>query len=232
MSVPTARYVSSGSPITPPSASFHNALVDLVNQGGHRGSLPIPGSQPVRILNNSGQYLDRFSILKVTETVKAPSVDGLAEFMNGCTLLVGDTPQVNSELFAITQQEIPAGGVGTCLVNDGISPCLVAMYHSGDQYAYADDSTQHLRSGNYGPWRILFAEPVSESGSTAYEEESSSGESIEIYWAIVAYVGQQQMGLVIEDSGAASSEGYSPGVVLHWTPDGIENREECWLVRL
>jgi hypothetical protein len=223
-----ATHVSPGQPIRPPTASFRNALVDLVNAGGMTGANPSGQHVFPSIRNNSGDTVPRFGILRVGGSIKSLATNGLAELQN-CRVFEGYTPDVYSEPVAVVQQPIPDGGVGPCLINSGITPVIIELMHDTDTHCYPLDHVEYMRSGSSGCWRLLYWEEIT------YEDEEDEPEGLDgqfLAWAIVAYVGEPRMELAEEVDGSPSTEGFAPGKLLMFDGvDGVEQTVDVWLLK-
>ena len=124
----------------------------------------------IKVRNETGQPIPRFGAIGLGEPIILPSTN-LAEFQSQVALR-GVLPQPGKP-FAITQEPIPAGAVGRCLIQ-GITPVKLSIFDPDPEAQWAEpanQSVQSLRTYRGGSMRILWRE-TGDSGTK---------------WGLVAY---------------------------------------------
>lgn len=124
----------------------------------------------IKIRNETGQPIPRFAVIGLGEPIILPSTN-LAEFQSQVAFR-GTLPQPGKP-FAITQEPIPAGAVGRCMV-DGVTPVKLSIFDPDPEAQWAEPSYQNvatLRTYRGGSMRILWRE----SGDTGTK------------WAVAAF---------------------------------------------
>ena len=179
-----------GATIPQPSASFHNALIDLVNErerfgprGDIRNRVRVGGAKDSRVLvkNNSGITRGRFEILGIDDIVISPT-DNLDDFKAHPVFLCG-TPDIDSHKgkFVVLLQGLEHGEIGWARIA-GVAVVLLTMMNDTDEYCDVKDAdSASLESCSDGSAQIL------------YEE---GGEVESARWAVVLLKGGTPDGLV------------------------------------
>ena len=163
-------YVSAGQNLGPPSATFHNALIDILNErellgprGGGHGSTVSKNTverngTTVLVYNDSGIAVDKFGILGIDSIVIAPA-DNLSEFQQS-PIISCITPDVDAHRgrFVVTLEPLGVGDYGTAMVS-GVVPVQVTM--DANSYGWADvkdEDDASLQSAPTGSAQILLVE--------------------------------------------------------------------------
>lgn len=130
--------VSPGQPYKP-SATLHNALIDLLNgPGGLSAITQALGTQPTfcRIKNNTGATLGRFNVVKLGSFNMSDSTNAAAFIEN--LALGASIPQTadykRAVRIGITEGSISNTGIGRVIVA-GITLCKVNV--TSDKHIYA-----------------------------------------------------------------------------------------------
>lgn len=112
----------------------------------------------VRILNESGEDLDRFAILELTAPLISPA-DNLDEFQRRPAFRGGIPTADTGGRFAILMDAIPTGRIGRAWVS-GACPVQIDVTDADHRYAEpASGQSDHLVSAETGPAEILWAAP-------------------------------------------------------------------------
>ncbi len=156
--------VQAGQRLEIPAAAY-NAFVDAVRadrQRRHdvRQETDREARQTgiIRVGNDSGASLDRYSVLALRDPIINPS-DNLAEFKNQVAF-AGDLPAdpSRSERFAVLLEPLAEDAIGRGIVA-GVTPVRVDVVRETDLYAEPIiGTTTHLRSASNGQTRILWRE--------------------------------------------------------------------------
>lgn len=151
-----------GQPLDIPAEAY-NAFVDAAlaykrNQLSHTTKGLAPPAPTTKIRNETGQPIPRFGVIGIGEPIILPSAN-LSAFQNAVALR-GTLPQPGKP-FAITQEPIPAGACGHCLVH-GPTPVRLTIYDADPEAQWAEPTAQNvetLRTYRGGTMRILWREP-------------------------------------------------------------------------
>lgn len=155
------RKVVAGEPVAFSAATW-NALTEGARAAQTRRHDVAPGpaaSQAsgnwLRVRNDSGDDLARFSILGITGIVYS-AADNEAEFFNAPTL-TGDTPGTSHVgKFVVLQQPLRAGGIGWAAVA-GLTVCRLHVYDTAHKFAEVSPSNaDKLLSVAGGSARIIY----------------------------------------------------------------------------
>jgi len=167
--MPDLTPVKPGEPLRPKAETWNYLLEQAARLGGMTG-LPVgdalPGSWPknsalVRVLNNTGFDLDRFSIVGLDAPGITPS-ENLDEFQR-VVIVSGVTPSVwHAGRFGILWEPIPAGYIGLAAVA-GVSQVQVYMNDPGHRWAdcWPGARDRLVSRGETGGAAILWAESTS-----------------------------------------------------------------------
>lgn len=147
------------------TASRWNALMDMLDEW--RSSKPgatIPDLAPdtqhctVLVRNDTTETLDRWATVGLSGVTVEPSVNA-EEFEEMHVLKAVEPGAVHATRFAVLQESIPAGEIGTAVVC-GKTIATVEVINSTDTHANVTAGSHLLTSSRSGPVRILHAEGI------------------------------------------------------------------------
>lgn len=148
-----------------PAGAF-NAFMDAARfvRSHQHDELQDPGAEfrqttIVKIRNQAGQSLPRYSVLALREPIIGPA-DKLREFKNKVNF-EGYKPEAPSkcEKFAVLFEPLAEVAIGRGIVA-GVTPIQVYVVRESDTGAeLVEDETAYLRSSPFGQTRILWKEP-------------------------------------------------------------------------
>jgi hypothetical protein len=207
------RKVHPGEPLSI-GASAYNAFVDAakaIAQGrmaGGAGDLSDPRAIVfAKVRNDSGQDVDRFSIMKINSFLIGPGANQdefLARPMFGVTV---PTSPVQDNAHVITIEPIKNGEMGTAAIAGAVPVQLIGT--GGTIYSYAEpiagDVTK-VKSVPHGPLRLLWY---------------SAG------WAVVTFDAGDREAVVYVTSNVPDSNGYYDAVVQRYESGGWVSLYSC-----
>jgi hypothetical protein len=157
------RKIKPGDVLPAYPAAFHNDVLDMLgwfkaNRNamllGGSGGLGLESARTlVPIKNDSGNDLDRFAVVRVTDFLFGP---GAGQTFKNRPAFKGGLPAASThEKFAILQEPLKDGKIGLALLS-GVTACQVDI--AIEAHSFADtiqDDAEKLRSCLWGPVEIL-----------------------------------------------------------------------------
>lgn len=160
------KKVRPGQPLDIPAEAF-NTLLDMAAEWkGRRQNTAVPAGRPggdsmsVRIRNESGLDLGRFAPIGIGGPIVGPA-DNLEGFLSSPIALKG-IPAMPGRPFAITQEPLPTGKIGLCLIG-GITVCRITVFDPDPEAQWAEPAQgnpPYLRTYRGGSLRILWKDPA------------------------------------------------------------------------
>lgn len=181
-----------------------NALLDLARQAKHsqhdqaeKARITSRQTSYALVRNQSGQDLDRFSVIELGSPIIAPS-DNELEFKNRTSFHASMPSESIGSRFGVTIEPIAAGSIGTAAVA-GVVPVRLATAAAMYACAQPIPNSTFMESVPHGPASLLWA-------------ESTGGNC----WGIIRIDESNLEEIVLVTSNIPDEQGFYSGIVQRY----------------